>query len=438
VLTGFANRARFEDRLETDIARAHRTGGQLAILLIDLDRFVYVNETLGHQAGDAVLQQVARRLQGVVLEGELIARSGADEFIMLADLSAGNRTAADVAAAVNALFARPFVVAGREIFMTASVGVALYPEDGTNTSDLIKKADWALYCAKDAGRNMVQFYARVQARSAPQRLLVEGDLRRALERNQLELHYQPKLHLTSRRVSGVEALLRWRHPERGLIAPDQFIPLAEECGLIVELGRWVTDEACRQAAEWRKQFLHAPSQVAINLSAVQLRRPELADEVLDALARHGLPGPALLVEVTETAVVSDPLLATVTLETLQAHGVRSAIDDFGKGFSSLSQLKRLPIDSLKIDSSFVRDVIVDRESTAIVQAMIGLARNLDMKVVAEGVETPEQLAFLTQHGCDEAQGYLIARPLPPAEVATFLKGGQGMVVPETRPASTPA
>jgi diguanylate cyclase (GGDEF)-like protein/PAS domain S-box-containing protein len=421
LLTGFANRAQFQERLKTDIARARRLQQSLAVLFVDLDRFMYVNESLGHQAGDTLLQQVALRLGSAVLEGELIARTGADEFMMLVDLAADKGRSHTVAQAIRDLLAKAFQVANQEVYVTASIGVALFPDDADNDIDLIKNADWALYRAKDAGRNTIQFYSRSMAHDIPQRLSIEVELRHAIERSQLELHYQPKQNLVTRRITGAEALLRWRHPERGLIPPDQFIGLAEESGLIIELGRWVTQEACRQLDEWRTR-LGVSTQIAINLSAVQLKGKELADEILAELARFRLPGSALMVEVTETSVVSDPLLASLSLETLRNNGVHAALDDFGKGFSSLAQLKRLPIDALKIDNSFVRDVIVDRESAAIVQAIIGLARNLEMYVVAEGVETAEQLAFLVKHGCDEAQGYLISRPLPAAEFAeNFLR-----------------
>ena len=416
LLTGFANRAQFQERLKSEIARAKRLKHSLAVLIIDLDRFMYVNESLGYQAGDSLLQQVALRLASAIEEGELIARTGADEFMLMIDLAADRGRAESAAQTVQSVLFKPFNVASQEVHVTASVGAAVFPGDADNDAELIKNADWALYRAKDAGRNVIRFYSRSMASDIPQRLSLEVELRHAIERSQLELHYQPKLSLTTRRLTGAEALLRWRHPERGLIPPDHFIGLAEESGLIIEIGRWVIQETCRQIAAWRKD-LGANTQIAINLSAVQLRRAELPGEILAELERYRLPGSTLMVEVTETSVVSDPLLASASLEILRGHGVHAAIDDFGKGFSSLTQLRRLPIDALKIDNSFVRDVIVDRDCAAIVQAIIGLARNLDMYVIAEGVETAEQMAFLVKHGCDEAQGYLISRPIPAADFA---------------------
>ena len=416
VLTGLANRSQLQERLKTEIARARRLGHSLAVALLDLDRFKYINESLGHSIGDMLLQEVALRFSQVIAANDFIARSGGDEFMLLVSLEGDDTRGDRMAEELRRLLLRPFRLAGQDMFVTASIGVSLFPHDADNEVDLIKHADWAMYRAKDAGRNSVQFYSASLARGAPMRLSMESELHRAVELNQLELHYQPKQNLFTKRITGAEALLRWRHPQRGLVPPDEFIPLAEESGLINHLGAWVLGEVCRQIAEWRGQFQSVP-QVAINLSAVQLKRRELAGEILAELNAHQLPGSALMVEVTETAVVSDPLLATISLDVLRGHGVHAAIDDFGKGYSSLTQLKRLPIDALKIDGSFVRGVVLDRDDAAIVQAIIGLAKNLGMRVIAEGLETPEQMAFLTSHQCEEAQGYLISRPLPARDYA---------------------
>jgi diguanylate cyclase (GGDEF)-like protein/PAS domain S-box-containing protein len=421
VLTGLANRSQFQERLKDEIARAKRLNHSIAVVLLDLDRFKYVNESLGHAAGDALLQQVALRFSRAIGAGDLIARTGGDEFMLLlnveGDMSRGERVGENL----RQLLDRPFRVGEQDIFVTVSIGVAFFPQDSASESELIKNADWAMYRAKDAGRNTVQFFSRAAARDLPLRLSLESELHRAAAEGQLELHFQPKQNLTTRRIVGAEALLRWRHPKRGLVPPDEFIPLAEETGLINDIGQWVTAAVCRQLAAWRADFGAVPH-IAINLSPVQLKRRELAREILDELNRHQLPGNALMVEVTETAVVSDPLIATISLEVLRENGVHTAIDDFGKGFSSLTQLKRLPIDALKIDGSFVRGVVTDRDDAAIVQAIIGLARNLELHVVAEGVETAEQLAFLTKHGCGEAQGYLISRPVSAEDFAArFLK-----------------
>lgn len=416
VLTGLANRTQFQERLKAEIARARRHGQSLAVVLLDLDRFKYVNESLGHSIGDMLLQEVALRLSDGIGPNDFIARTGGDEFMLLINLDDDKLRSDRIAEQLRQLLLRPFHLADQDMFVTASIGVSLFPADAENEVDLIKNTDWAMYRAKDAGRNSVQFYSHLLARDVPMRLSLESELHRAVEQGQLEMHFQPKINLSTRRVTGAEALLRWRHPTRGLVPPDEFIVLAEESGLINDLGAWVVRAVCGQIAEWRKHHAHVP-QIAINLSAVQLKRRDLADEILAELKSHALPGSALMVEVTETAVVSDPLLANVSLETLRDHGVRAAIDDFGKGYSSLTQLKRLPIDALKIDGSFVRGVVMDRDDAAIVQAIIGLARNLDLHVIAEGLETPEQMAFLLSHRCDEAQGYLISRPLPAADFA---------------------
>lgn len=421
VLTGLANRAQFHERLKSEIARAKRLKHSLAVVLVDLDRFKYVNESLGHGTGDTLLQQVALRFSEAIGPSDLIARTGGDEFMLLVDMEHDESRGHDIAEKLRLLLARSLKVADQDVFVTASIGVSMFPYDADNEADLVKNADWAMYRAKDAGRNSVQYYSHALASDVPMRLSLEAELRRAVELGQLELHFQAKESLATREVTGAEALLRWRHPERGLVPPDEFIGVAEESGLINELGAWVIRAACRHIAAWRAEYDNVP-QIAINLSAVQLKRRDLAQEILADLAECKLPGSCLMVEVTETGVVSDPLLATLSLEVLRDHGVHAAIDDFGKGFSSLTQLKRLPIDALKIDGSFVRDVVIDRDDAAIVQAIIGLARNLDMRVIAEGVETQEQLAFLMKHGCDEAQGYLIARPLPAEDFAArFLK-----------------
>lgn len=419
VLTGLANRSQFQERLKAEIARARRLNHSVAVILVDLDRFKFVNESLGHSVGDALLQEVALRFADRLNPGDLLARTGGDEFMLLvgpdgaaADGGIGLARAEEL----RTLLTRPFQVAGQSLYVTASIGVSVFPFDADSDTDLIKYADWAMYRAKDGGRNSVQVYSHALASDVPVRLSLESELRQAIELDQLELHYQPKQNLVTQRITGAEALLRWRHPVRGLVPPDEFIPLAEESDLILHLGSWVIRKVTAQIAEWRQSHGVVP-QIAINLSAMQLKQRDLAQEILAALQKAGLPGSSLMVEVTETGVVSDPLLATISLELLRDHGVHAAIDDFGKGFSSLTQLKRLPIDALKIDSSFVRDVVIDRDDAAIVQAIIGLARNLDMHVIAEGVETSGQLGFLLNHGCSEAQGYLISRPLPAEDFA---------------------
>ncbi len=411
LLTGLANRAQFQQRLAATIARAHRNKQRLAVVLLDLDRFKYVNDSLGHQTGDALLQLVAVRLKNSVRETDFLARAGGDEFMLLFELGDNTEMIQRRIDIIAAEFKLPFRLTNQEIFVTTSIGVAIYPDDAVNDIEIIKNADWALFRAKDNGRNNVQFFSHTAASDRPQRLSTESAMRHAIEKNEFELHYQPKININSQRLTGAEALIRWRHPVRGLVPPDAFIPFAEESGLIVDIGRWVITETCRQLAKWREEGFES-TQIAVNLSAVQLKRTTLADEILAELARFNLPGNALMVEITETSVVTDPVVAHATLATLRSNGVHAAIDDFGKGFSSLIQLKRLPIDALKIDGSFIRDLVTDRDDAAIVQAIIGLAHNLNLHVVAECVETEEQLSLLARAGCDEAQGYHLARPLP--------------------------
>jgi diguanylate cyclase (GGDEF)-like protein/PAS domain S-box-containing protein len=419
-LTGLPNRTQFQERLRQEVARARRHSHRVAVFMVDLDRFKYVNESLGHNAGDMLLQEVAARLATICHDDDFVARTGGDEFMLLAELDDEHHVAR-FAESIQRVASRPMVVNGQEIFVTMSIGVSVFPDDADVEQELVKNADWALYRAKDAGRNTAQFYSRTATNDTPSRLSIETDLRRVVENKQLELHYQPKQSMVNGRITGVEALLRWRHPVKGLIQPDQFITLAEETGLIIEIGRWVCKEACRQAAAWRLEFGATP-QIAINISPMQLSRRELASEILADIAEAGIPGGAIMIEITETGVVSDPYLASLTLETLRNHGVQAAIDDFGKGYSSLTQLKRLPIDALKIDSSFVRDVVTDRDDAAIIQAIVGLGRSLELDIIAEGVETAEQMSLLLKYGCDQVQGYFVSRPIPPQDfAATFLK-----------------
>lgn len=417
VLTGLANRNRFNELLKSAL---ERRDARFYLVLLDLDRFKYINDALGHHGGDALLRQVADRLKRAVPDALAAARLGADEFALLLPRHTHESLPQSVLEFHKTLNAE-YRIGDESVQLQVSAGVAAYPDDGPTEGDLIRRADWALYRAKDGGRAGIQTYAAVADPIGINRMSLEGELRRAIERGQLELHYQPKQQLSAGRIASAEALIRWRHPDRGPVPPDLFIPLAEENGLIDEIGRWVMDESCRQIAAWRAEYGDAP-QVAINLSGVQLKRADLGQEVLAALRAHQLPGNALMVEVTETAMITDALQAGATLELLRQNGVQAAIDDFGKGFSSLTQLKRLPIDALKIDGSFVRDVVADRDDAMIVLAIIGLARNLGLKTIAEGVETGEQMHFLKQHGCDELQGYLLSRPVPPIDYGrAFIK-----------------
>jgi diguanylate cyclase (GGDEF)-like protein/PAS domain S-box-containing protein len=419
-LTGLPNRALFRDRLEHAVARARREGSLMALAFIDLDRFKEVNDTLGHAAGDAMLRAVAQRLLGCLRDSDTVARLAGDEFtVILEEL----RSAADVplvAQKVMAALEQPVEHEGREFAVTASLGFALFPDDGEDAETLLRHADAAMYQGKSDGRNTFQRFAAEMREAARGRAMLEAGLRRALERGELELHYQPIYRLEGRRLVGAEALLRWRHPERGLVPPGEFIGVAEASDLIVPIGAWVVREACRQAARWRAAG--APElRMAVNASARQFRRPGLVDAVREALAESGLPGEALILEITESLLMDNPEGSRKVLEGLKALGIKVALDDFGTGFSSLAYLRRFPIDSVKIDRSFVGELPGSAEDATIVRAVIGLARDLHLGVTAEGIEGQPHLDFLLAHGCDFGQGYLFGRPEPAADFAKRLE-----------------
>jgi diguanylate cyclase (GGDEF)-like protein/PAS domain S-box-containing protein len=418
-LTGLPNRLLFNDRLSVAVAQAHRQGYRLAIFFLDVDRFKVINDSLGHSLGDRLLQGVARRLQASVREGDTVARLGGDEFILL--LPALNRAedVAKVAEKILDSLKLPFRLEGRELYVTASMGISLYPDDGADAEALIKNADTAMYRAKEQGRDNYQMYTPAMNASAVERLGLENSLRKALARDELELFYQPLLDLGTGRVHGVEALLRWRHPERGLLSPAEFMPLAEVTGLILPIGPWVLRTACARARAWQ-DLGHPHLSMAVNLSARQFQQPDLVAQVKRALEETGLPPRCLDLEITETNAMQNAEGTIHTLRELKALGVRISIDDFGIGYSSLNYLKRLPIDTLKIDQSFVRDITTDPDDAAIATAVIALAHTLKLRVVAEGVETQEQLAFLAARHCDRMQGYLFSRPLQSQECGEFL------------------
>jgi diguanylate cyclase (GGDEF)-like protein len=418
-LTQLANRTLFNDRLNLALANAERSGECLAIMYLDLDRFKNINDTLGHPTGDEIIKTVAQRLEEVLRDGDTISRLGGDEFTILLPGIGSERDAAIVASKLLKSMALPHTVDGREIFITASIGIAIYPNDGLTRDDLIKNADSALYHAKERGRDSFQFYTQAMNASALERFSLESGLRRALERQEFVLFFQPQADLSSGRLVGAEALIRWQHSELGLVPPGQFIPLLEETGLIVPVGEWVLQEACRQAREWQQQG-HRPVRISVNISPMQFKKGELVTLVRAALADSGLAPSLLELEITESSLMDDVEENVAILQRLKAMGVQLAIDDFGTGFSSLSYLKRFPIDVLKIDQSFVRDVTEDPEDAAIAAAIIALGQTLELKVIAEGVETADQLAFLRQRRCDLVQGYLISRPVPPAEFIGFL------------------
>ncbi len=419
-LTGLLNRFSLQSQLDQALSTAKREGGELAVMFIDLDRFKTINDTLGHAVGDALLVEVARRLRADVRESDIVARLGGDEFVVVLTAVEGVTGSARVAEKMVDALRAPYLVANNELRTTPSLGVALFPSDGGDGETLMKNADTAMYHAKSQGRNNIQFFTEKINQVAMERLRLERDLRRGLNEKQFELHYQPKLDGRSGRVIGVEALVRWRHPDSGLVPPNQFIPVAEETGLILALGDWVLDEACRQLALWREQGLKTLT-VAVNLSALQLRSPTLIDYVEATLKSHGLQGSDLELEITESVVMDDPDASISKLMALRDLGVRLSIDDFGTGYSSLSYLKLLPIHALKLDRSFVMDIETDANDVTICTATITLAHNLGLTVVAEGVESEAQRLLLAAHQCDIFQGYLFSRPLPAAELPAFVR-----------------
>jgi diguanylate cyclase (GGDEF)-like protein/PAS domain S-box-containing protein len=418
-LTGLPNRLLFNDRVTVAVAQAHRNQQRLAVIFLDLDRFKVINDSLGHTIGDRLLREVAQRLLAGVREGDTVARLGGDEFTLLLPGVLRAEDAAKIAEKLLEGLRQSFRLDGRELFVTASVGISLYPDDGHDTETLIKNADTAMYRAKEQGRDNYQLYTHAMNATAVERLALENSLRKALAQGELLLYYQPLLDLGTGRVQGVEALLRWRHPERGLVPPSEFIPIAELTGLIVPIGNWTLRTACTQARHWQ-QAGHPNLTVAVNLSVRQFNQPDLAAQVRRALLESGLPPRSLDLEITESNAMQNAEGTIQTLRELKTLGVRVSIDDFGIGYSSLSYLKRLPIDTLKIDQSFVRDITTDPDDAAIATAVIALAHTLKLKVVGEGVETEEQLAFLSARHCDRVQGFLYSPPLAPEDCTQFL------------------
>ena len=417
-LTCLPNRRLLQDRLEQLLAAAERAQSQVALLFIDLDHFKKVNDTLGHSVGDRLLVEVARRLQGCVRRMDTVARIGGDEFIVL--LTDINRDGAvEVARKVIEALSKPCRLGSHELSVTPSLGISLYPQDGCDFETLLKHADTAMYRAKDKGRNAFEFFTSGMDATVLENFLLENELRQALQAGQFILHYQPKLCLGSGDIVGAEALIRWQHPLHGLVSPARFIPLAENCGLIEAIGDWVLFEACRQNQAWRTAGL-PPVCVAVNISSVQFRSGRLEERIRHILESTGLPPGSLEIELTEGVVMSEAEGAIEALQRLSAMGIQIAIDDFGTGYSSLSYLKLFPIDRLKLDKSFVRDIAHDNGDRAIATAVIRLGHSLQLRVIAEGVERPEQLEALRQQGCDEIQGFHFSKPLPPGEFAALL------------------
>lgn len=422
-LTGLPNRFLLNDRLEQLLVSVRRNHTRFAVLFVDLDRFKNVNDTLGHNAGDRLLCVVAERLSALLRRSDTISRQGGDEFIVLLSEIDGPSEAALVAHKLLRALSEPCRFDGEELTVTPSIGIAIAPDDGDDGDTLLKHADLAMYEVKQQGRNNFRFFRQEMTSRMLELLHLENHLRQALKRGELELFYQPQVDLASDRVVAVEALVCWRHPERGLISPADFIPLAEETGLILPLGHWVLREACLQVSEWRRG-LWPEMRVAVNLSAVQFKQADLVGQVHSALDNAGVDASALELEVTESLLMRDARATIQTLHMLRSMGVTLAIDDFGTGYSSLAYLKQFPVSTLKIDRSFVRDIHEDAGDVAICEAIIGLARNLHLDVVAEGVETEAQLNWLHAAGCHLVQGFLLGRPLPAAECAARFGGRQ--------------
>jgi diguanylate cyclase (GGDEF)-like protein len=425
-LTDLPNRILFLDRLDQELARAHRDNRMVAVMSLDLDRFKQINDSYGHPVGDQLLQAVAGRLTSQIRACDTVARTAGDEFgVVLTGLKA-THDAAEVAQKLLDSFAHnPISIGDSEIFITLSMGISIYPVDGLNTTTLLKNAEAAQHQAKDEGRNNFQFYAGHMNASAWQRLNLETELRRAIEREEFMLYYQPKVDMDSAKIVGAEALLRWQSPERGLVTPGDFIPLLEETGLILPVGEWVLRAASKQARTWIAAGL-PDVHIAVNLSTLQFKQPDFAGMVLGILTENGLDPAlgAIELELTESLLMSNAEGAIDTLNKLHEAGIRFSIDDFGTGYSSLSYLKRFPISSLKIDQSFVHDLSSDRDDEAIVAAIIALGHSLGLSIIAEGVETTAQLAKLRKMGCNEIQGYLFSRPVSAAAMTDLLQSGE--------------
>ncbi|WP_207458084.1 EAL domain-containing protein [Azospirillum sp. SYSU D00513] len=436
-LTGLPNRALFADRAAHALHCAAADGRGLAMLFLDLDHFKMVNDTLGHRTGDELLVEVAGRLRGAIRPSDTVARMGGDEFVILAEGLAGTREAANEAAhraeRILEELSRPMLLDGHTLHVSGSVGIAVYPDDGTDAASLLKNADTAMYAAKQAGRNTMRFFSPSMTRAAEQRLALEHALRKAIDAGELSLVYQPKVSVATGALCGVEALVRWRHPERGWIPPVEFIPVAEETGLIEPLGAWVLEEACRTIAGWDAARL-GPLHVAVNVAAAQVNRGDLTGLINSLTRRHRIDPTLLEAEITETAVIGDTARAFTTLNSLRSLGVSVALDDFGTGYSSLIYLRRLDIDTIKIDRSFLGDAQSGSRDAEIIRQMIKLAKTLQLSVVAEGVETADQVAFLKDAGCDIMQGYHIARPMPLADLRAWVAARRPAPTVPERPA----
>ncbi|MGN6453032.1 MAG: putative bifunctional diguanylate cyclase/phosphodiesterase [Steroidobacteraceae bacterium] len=419
-LTGLPNRLLLDDRVAQAVAQANRQGHEFALLVVDLDRFKLINDSLGHRAGDDLLREVAQRLKSAVRAVDTTARLGGDEFVILVDGPVTRSEAVAIASRAIDVMRPAMRLLGIDVHISPSIGIAFYPGDGATVDALLARADAAMYSAKERGRNNVQCYTEGMTTDTQDRVRLESELHEALRSGQFELHYQPKVDTTSGRINSAEALIRWRHPQRGLVPPKDFIPIAEECGLLDGIGAWVLFEACRQAKAWQQHGLR-PMRVAVNLAPSQFRLANLVEQIRKALAAAQLEPQYLEVELTESAVMSDAEESILILESISRMGVLVSVDDFGTGYSSMSYLRRFPIDKLKIDRCFITEMTRRPEDASIVRAIISLAHSLHLKVIAEGVETLEQLALLTELGCDQYQGFYFSPALLPTQFIDLVK-----------------
>jgi len=422
VVTNLPNRLLLNDRITQSISLARRQNRSIAVIFLDLDRFKYINDSLGHAIGDQLLQSVSKRLLAGVRGSDTVSRQGGDEFVILLSEITYPEDAGTSAKKILLSVSAPHSIGGQDLHIDGSIGISIYPEDGEDAETLIKNADTAMYHAKENGRNNFQFFKAEMNLKAVERQSLEGGLRRALEREEFLLHYQPKVNLDTGEITGVEALIRWRQPNRGLVPPSQFVPIAEDCGLILQIGRWVLREACRQARAWQDAGLpHVP--IAVNVSAVEFRDKGFVESVRTALSETGLEARYLGLELTEGVLMEDAESTAAVLQELKVMGVHLAVDDFGTGYSSLSYLRQFPIDVLKIDQSFVHQISADPDDSSIVSAIINMGKSLKQLVVAEGIETKEQREYLQTQSCAEGQGYLFSRPLAAAQFAQLLRMG---------------
>lgn len=427
VVTNLPNRVLLNDRISQSIALARRQKSPIAVIFLDLDRFKFINDSLGHAIGDQLLQSISKRLLASVRGSDTVSRQGGDEFVILLPEITHPEDAGTSAKKILLSLSAPHSIEGHDLHIDGSIGISIYPGDGADAETLIKNADTAMYSAKEHGRNNFQFFTAAMNLKAVERQSLEGSLRRALEREEFLLHYQPKVNLESGEITGIEALIRWQQPERGLVPPSQFVPIAEDCGLILPIGRWVLREACRQARAWQDAGL-PPLPIAINVSAVEFRDKDFVESVRTILSETGLEARYLELELTEGVLMEDAESSAYVLRELKKMGVQLAVDDFGTGYSSLSYLRQFPIDVLKIDQSFVNQIPADADDSTIVSAIINMAKSLKHLVVAEGIETQEQREYLQALHCAEGQGYLFSRPLAAGQFGELLQAGLAAAV----------